>query len=83
MMLCKADFEDLFPDLFVPEETQRSNWHAVSHGLLDSPGSEARSASQKRSIADNVTNLEPTSMQKIQLESRGLTTPTTPCRMIR
>ena len=83
MMLCKADFEDLFPDLFVPEETKRSNWHAGRHGLVYFPGSEARSAAQKRSIADNVTNPVPASMPKIQLESRRLTPPATPCRMIR
>jgi hypothetical protein len=66
MMLCKADFEDLFPDLFGPEAPKGSNWHPARNGLSGCRGSHPLSAAQERVIANVGTNLEPASMPKTQ-----------------
>lgn len=38
MMLCKADFEDLFPDLFCPETPGGSTKLTFRHGRSTGPG---------------------------------------------
>ena len=71
MMLCKADFEDLFPDLFGPEAPKGSIRPPARHDLSACPGSHPRSAAREPVIARIGANLEPASAPKTPREAAG------------
>lgn len=69
MMLCKADFEDLFPDLFGPEAPKGSIRPPARHELSACPGSHPLSAAREPMIARIGANLELASVPMTPLEA--------------
>lgn len=66
MMLCKADFEDIFPGLFAPEKQKGQTGDAARRGLFACAELYAPSAAGEPVIAKVGANLEPGSMPKSQ-----------------
>lgn len=67
MMLCKADFEDLFPDLFGPGASEGSNRHPAGTGLAEHSRSPAPSAAAERVAAEAGTILDLASRPKTRI----------------
>lgn len=67
MMLCKADFEDLFPDLFGTASPNGDNRHPARNSLSDGPESHPLSVAVEWVNTNSDTSLEPTPMPKTRL----------------
>lgn len=67
MMLCKADFEDLFPDLFGTASLNGANRHPARHSLSDCPESQLLSVAVEWPNTNSDTSLEPAPMPKTRL----------------
>lgn len=59
MMLCKADFEDIFPNLFRPEKQEGQTGESVLHGFFACAERHRVSAAEEVVIAERGANLEP------------------------
>ena len=69
MMLCKADFEDIFPNLFGPEKQKGQTGEPVRHGLFACAQLHPVSAAVEVVIAERGANLEPESMPKSETQA--------------
>lgn len=68
MMLCKADFEDLFPELFGTEPLKGATWHPTHDGLSARPGSDAPFKAEEHMTRNAGTNAGPASVPRSQNE---------------
>ena len=68
MMLCKADFEDLFSDLFGPEKLKGAKWHPARRDLCPRSGSDPLSNARGRMIGNVGTSPKLALMPRIQSE---------------
>ena len=64
MMLCKADFEGIFPNLFGPEKQKGQTGESVCHGFFACAERQPVSAAEEVVIAERGANIEPESMPK-------------------
>ena len=69
MMLCKADFEDIFPNLFGPQRQNGQTGESVWQGLLACAELHPVSAAEEVVIAERGANLEPESMLKSETQA--------------
>ena len=69
MMLCKADFEDIFPNLFGPEKQKGQTGESVWHGFFDCAERHPVSSAEEVVIAERGANLEPGSMPKSETQA--------------
>ena len=69
MMLCKADFEDIFPNLFGPEKQKGQTGESVWHGFFACAERHPVSAAEEVVIAEPGANLEPESMPKSETQA--------------
>lgn len=67
MMLCKADFEDLFPDLFGTASPNGANRHPARNSLSDFPESHPLSVAVEWPNTNSDKSLEPAPMPKTRL----------------
>lgn len=75
MMLCDADFEELFPDLFGPEKPNRSTWH---------PGRPGQSAREGEGMTSNWgPNHQAAPVRATQIVADNSTSSAATCRMIK
>ena len=59
MMLCKADFEDILPNLFGPEKQKGQTGESVWHGFFACAERHPVSAAEEVVISERCANLEP------------------------
>ena len=69
MMLCKADFEDILPNLFGPEKQKGQTGESVPHGFFAYAERHPVSAAEEVVIAERGANLEPESMPKSETQA--------------
>ena len=69
MMLCKADFEDIFPNLFGPENQNGQTGESVWHDFFACAQRPPVSAAEEVVIAERGANLEPESMPKSETQA--------------
>lgn len=69
MMLCKADFEDIFPNLFGPEKQKEQTGESVWQGFFACAELHPVSAAGEVVIAERGANLEPDSMPKPETQA--------------
>lgn len=69
MMLCKADFEDIFPNLFGPEKQKGQTGEPVWHGFFACPELHPVSAAEEAVIADRGADLEPESRPRSETQA--------------
>ena len=69
MMLCKADFEDIFPNLFGPEKQKGQTGEPVWHGFFACAELHPVSSAKEVVIAERGANHEPKSMPKSETQA--------------
>ncbi|MDP2084852.1 MAG: hypothetical protein Q8K20_06630 [Gemmobacter sp.] len=69
MMLCKADFEDIFPNLFGPEKQKGQTGEPVWHGFFACAELHPVSAAEEAVIADRGADLEPESRPRSETQA--------------
>lgn len=69
MMLCKADFEDIFPNLFGPEKQKGQTGEPVWHGFFACAELHPVSAAEEAMIADRGADLEPESRPRSETQA--------------
>ena len=69
MMLCKADFEDIFPNLFGPEKQKGQTGESVWHGFFACAERHPVSAAEEVVIAERDANLEPEFIPKSETQA--------------
>ena len=69
MMLCKADFDDIFSNLFGPEKQKGPTGESVWHGFFACAERHPVCAAEEAVIAERGTNLEPESMPKSETQA--------------
>ena len=85
MMLCDADFEELFPDLFGREKPNRSPWRSGHPWQSARPGSDLPHAAREGEgkTANWGPNRQVAPVRATLVEADNLNCPDATCRIVR